>query len=86
MLFEEAVKELSQGNYVTRAGWTDGSYLVLLPAMPCPWRVCVVPNPAAGNWQGLFADYTADDWSVVSKTTEEVVVPVALDAVTPDAA
>lgn len=75
MLFAEAVKLISEGKYVTRHAWIkEGKYLALLPHMPAPWVVQTIPNPAAGNWQGLAADYLADDWEVLEKAIEDAQV------------
>lgn len=71
MLFDEAVKELVKGNYVTRCAWEAGSFLALLPGMPYAWQVKTVPNPAAGNWPAMMADYLADDWKLVCKGEQE---------------
>jgi hypothetical protein len=72
MLFSEAMNELVNGNYVTRESWTDTSFLVLLPGIPAPWRVVTVPNPAAGNWQGLREDYLADDWTLLVTAAKKI--------------
>lgn len=78
MLFMEALAELKKGNYVTRNGWEDGSFLALLPSMLYVWKVAIIPNPAAGNWLPLVADLDADDWRLLSK---ECGVAPANDAV-----
>lgn len=83
MMFSDAIKALNDGKYVTRTGWNDGSYLVLLPSMPYIWKVATVPNPAAGNWLPLNVDLLADDWI----TVDGLVAPAVVEpAATPDAA
>lgn len=76
MLFEEARLALEAGKFVTRTGWTDGSYLALLPGMVYIWKVCHVPNPAAGNWLPFSADLGADDWLLLSDVKPPEVAPV----------
>lgn len=74
MLYNEILAELKAGQYVTRQAWTDGSYLALLPKMQYIWKVQVTPSVGAGNWLGMFEDYQADDWKLLSDVVEEVAV------------
>lgn len=68
MMFEDALKALMNGEYVSRNAWdATGEYVVLLPAMQYIWKILVQPNPNAGNWLPLVADLLADDWKIVKK-------------------
>lgn len=67
MLFMDALKELHEGKYVSRAAWDkSGEYCVLLPGMQYLWKIMTIPNPNAGNWLPLISDLEADDWKCVS--------------------
>jgi hypothetical protein len=82
MLFSDALAALNKGQYVTRTGWNDGSYLILLPGMPYLWKVQTQPAPAAGNWLPMNVDLLADDWQAING---QAPVIVQADA-TPNAA
>jgi hypothetical protein len=66
MKFIEAINDMVTNRaYVSRDGWTDGSYLVCMPGMTYIWKVSNVPNPAAGNWLPFIDDLLAEDWKVL---------------------
>jgi hypothetical protein len=65
MMFEEALKELLKGKYISRSAWdASGEYCILLPGMQYIWKILIQPNPNAGNWLPLVSDLLADDWKV----------------------
>lgn len=73
MLFQDALKELLAGNFVSRTKYdTTGEYYVILPGMLFIWKIMTQPNPAAGNWMPLVDDLIADDWKVVSTIEAKV--------------
>ena len=68
MLFQDALKLLLDGKYVSRNAWdVSGEYCVLLPGMQYIWKILTQPNPNAGNWLPLISDLLADDWKELSK-------------------
>ena len=82
MLFNDALEALNKGEYVTRTGWNDGSYLILLPGMPYLWKCATQPAPAAGNWLPMNVDLLADDWDII----ETLAAPKIIEPSQPDAA
>jgi len=68
MTFDDALKALLAGKYVARTSWDNtGEYIVLMPGMQYIWKILIQPNPNAGNWLPLVADFEADDWKVVKE-------------------
>lgn len=63
MNFDQATQALIAGKYVRRSIWTvqDG-YLALLPGIPYAWKILTQPNPNAGTYPFLIADFLAEDW------------------------
>lgn len=80
MIFDDALKQLVNGDYVQRAVWkTSGEYIISLPGIPYIWKILpnTPPNPSAGNWLPTISDLLADDYEVIKKCKDEA---------TPDAA
>lgn len=78
MLFSDALIQLKDNVQVHRTGWEiqDG-YLTLMPGMTHIWKICLHPNPNAGNYIFSVADLEANDWEVYAA----VKPPVTLKAV-----
>lgn len=79
MLFQDVIKALKEGKYVSRNAWTDGSYLIFLPGMQSVFKVIVQPAPNVGNYLWLTADFDADDWQIYEKR-DDVPPPVGAPA------
>ena len=43
------------------------SALFIMPGMTFMWLIQTIPNPNAGVWMALIADFLADDWKVIDK-------------------
>ncbi len=68
MMFEEALKHLTGGDYVSRSVWdATGEYVISLPGIPYIWKIITQPAPNAGNWLPTIADLLADDYKVIKK-------------------
>lgn len=66
MKFEEALKELEQGQYVKRAGWTkEEGYLVLMPGIDYTWKILTTPKANAGLHALSVEELNATDWEIV---------------------
>lgn len=76
MMFEQALKHLIAGEFVSRATWdATGEYIISLPGIPYIWKILTQPSPNAGNWLPTIADLLADDYKIVTKKEHEVVTP-----------
>ena len=68
MKFTEALQAMLEGNYVARECWhNEAKYCVIMPGMTFMWLIQTIPNPNAGVWMALIADFLADDWKVIDK-------------------
>jgi hypothetical protein len=71
MIFTEALALLEKGEFVTRPCWKEeGKYICHMPGMASIWMISHRPNPNAGNWLPLVADYQAQDWELVERSHE----------------
>jgi len=66
MKFQEAVENLSLGNYVMRDSWeNECGYLVELPGVMHFLKVVSQPEPKVTSWAATREDSKAEDWKVI---------------------
>lgn len=63
MIYQEAVKSLMDGKYVTRPCWeSEGAYLVCLPGLKNFLRVSCLPQGGINGWGADVEASIAEDW------------------------